>query len=440
MSKPQSGAIPFVETGPYATRAGNAVTPLIDGGPAFRRICEAIESARESVWVTVTFMWSSFEMPDGRGSALDVLERAAKRGVDVRIIFWRPGDELSMLRRHAFWGSAEHFALLAERYQHINIRWDRAQTGYCQHQKTWMIDGATDDATAFVGGINLNPHSVAEPGHRGTQQNHDVYVELQGPSVADVHHNFVQRWNGATDRELVDGRWGDASASQLSDRDRAPSAKGDARAQIQRTMPDERTNLDQYVAAIASARRTIYIENQYIDVRAIVDALDGALARGVSVTALLPSVPEVLIDSRSAEGRALGDARAALAKYEHFTFCGLFGMSDDEQRSPVYVHSKLMLVDDHWATVGSCNLHHYSLMGNAELNVAFDDAASVRAIRVALFSEHLGLDTSAMDDCTAHALFKSTAEANRALHAAGRTDWQGLAITLDPSTYAATQR
>src|SRR5437773_8178604 len=94
--------IPFVQSGSYPRRAGNFVRPLVDGEPAFRRICEAIEAAKRSVWVTVTFMWAAFEMPDGRGSALDTLDRAAARGVDVRILFWRPDAETGHWKRNAF--------------------------------------------------------------------------------------------------------------------------------------------------------------------------------------------------------------------------------------------------------------------------------------------------------------------------------------------------
>ena len=121
-------------------RAGNVVRPLIDGAPAFRRICEAIDAAEHSVWLTVTFMWSTFEVPDGRGSALDVLDRAASRGIDVRIIFWRPDVVTTGHARNAFWGAAEHRALLDRRRSGVKVRWDRAHRGFCQHQKTWMID------------------------------------------------------------------------------------------------------------------------------------------------------------------------------------------------------------------------------------------------------------------------------------------------------------
>jgi phosphatidylserine/phosphatidylglycerophosphate/cardiolipin synthase-like enzyme len=71
-------------------RTGNTVRPLVDGLPAFRRIGEAIDRTRHSIWLTVAFYSSDFSMPDGRGSLFDVLDRAAARALDVRVIFWRP--------------------------------------------------------------------------------------------------------------------------------------------------------------------------------------------------------------------------------------------------------------------------------------------------------------------------------------------------------------
>ena len=87
--------IPFVTSGSYPVRAGNLVRPLVDGEPAYRRICEAVDAARHSVWVTVTFLTPDVQMPDGRGSFFDVLDRSAARGLDVRVLFWRPNPETS---------------------------------------------------------------------------------------------------------------------------------------------------------------------------------------------------------------------------------------------------------------------------------------------------------------------------------------------------------
>ena len=268
--------IPFVREASYPVRSGNILQPLVDGEPAFRRVCEAIETARQSVWATVTFMWASFEMPDGRGSALDVLGRAAARGLDVRLIFWRPDAETKQLKPNAFWGSSDHIQLLERRGAEIRIRWDRAEPGFCQHQKSWLIDAGEETETAFVGGINLNPQSMVAPGHGGDGQNHDVYIELAGPSAVDVHHNFVQRWNEASERHLIDGRWGSGSETDLPFPVRVPSRRGNAIVQIQRTMHSgrytdrhptpggvafniaagERSNFDQYRAAIGDRKST----------------------------------------------------------------------------------------------------------------------------------------------------------------------------------------
>jgi cardiolipin synthase A/B len=459
---PDQKQFPFITTGSYPTRAGNSAQLLIDGEPAFRRICEATQTAQHSVWVTVTFMWPEFQMPDGRGTALDVLARAAKRGVDVRVIFWRPDDETASLKRNAFWGATEHFAALRELGTPINVRWDCAHPGFCQHQKTWLIDAGEDTQTAFVGGINLNPHSVVAPGHSGKEnnhveeQNHDVYVELSGLCVTDVHHNFVQRWNEASERHADDGCWGEGGKANLLFPTRLPAEHGTAMVQIQRTIHPgryrdgratvnghafdialgERTNFDQYCLAIKSAHRTVYIENQYVEVLEIVEELHGALERGVEVVLLMPAAPDISPSAYgSPERKAFFEARSALGKYSNFMLCGIAGLGLDGCRKSVYVHSKLMLIDDAWATVGSANLHRFSMLGNGELNAAIYSPETVRAFRVALFEEHLALDTSGLDDVAALRQFRQIAQANREKFSGGHHDWQGLAFSLEVSTY-----
>jgi len=435
-------------------RAGNLVRPLIDGEPAFRRICEAIEAARESVWLTVTFMWANFEMPDGRGDTFHVLDRAASRGVDVRLICWRPDARTEGLKRNAFWGSATHIELLERRGSGVKIRWDQARPGFCQHQKSWLIDAGAGNETAFVGGINLNPHSMVAPGHRGAGHNHDVYVEVSGPSVVDVHHNFVQRWNEASERLKETGRWGIGCEDDLRYPSRIPIERGSADVQIQRTIHSgryldgqsapggrsydiasgERSNFDQYCAAINAARRSIFIENQYVDVPEIVHCLLMALRRGVYVVLLMPAAPEVHLPI-SPERRSFLNARKELGRFEHFVLAGIAGLGPDNCRQTVYVHAKLMLVDDRWATVGSCNLHRFSLFGNSELNVAFEEPGTVRAFRRELLREHLDRDTSGMDDREAFHLFQTIARENRKKFEAGDPDWQGLAFELDLETH-----
>ncbi len=168
----------------------------------------------------------------------------------------------------------------------------------------------------------------------------------------------------------------------------------------------------------------------------VVEALHDALSRGVAVTMLMPAVPELSPAAYgSPERRAFHARRAALRRHEGFALCGIAGLGPDGRRTPVYVHSKLMLVDDAWATVGSANLHRYSLLGNGEMNVSLFSPADVRAFRVALFAEHLGLDTSGLDDVEAARAFRRVASRNRELWDAGDHAWQGLAFELDVATY-----
>jgi cardiolipin synthase A/B len=431
-------AIPVIETCSYPSRPGNSLRPWIDGEPAFRRVCEAIESARHSVWATVTFMWADFQMPDGRGSALDVLNRAARRGVDVRVIFWRPDPEADNFKVNAFWGSSEQFAQLVESRSVIRIRWDRAEPGFCQHQKSWLIDAGTPTETCFLGGINLNPHSVVAPGHPGEGQNHDLYLELAGPAAVDVHHNFVQRWNEASERHLADGRWGPGSDTDLPFPTTIPDRRGDVRVRIQRTIHSgryrdgratpggspfnieggEQSNFYQYCAAIGAARRTIYLEHQQIDVPEIIDCLHQALQKGVEIVAVMPAAAEH------------GDRPTALRAFENFTLAGIAGLGPDGQRKPVWVHSKVMIIDGEWGTVGSCNLHRHSLFGNAELNAAFWDRSIAGLLLSELLREHLGRDVSSMDDLVALREFRAIARANAGLLKAGKTVWPGLAFEL----------
>jgi cardiolipin synthase len=155
--------IPFLAAGSYPVRAGNLLRPLVDGLPAFRRICEAVEAARHSVWVTVTFIAPDFPMLDGCGSVFDLLDRAVERGLDVRVIFRRPNsvgivpiEPIVSTKRAGSW---------------TRVRRPRPHSS----------------------AGSIRPSSLSARPVTRARANSDVYVEVAGPSATDVHHNFVQR-------------------------------------------------------------------------------------------------------------------------------------------------------------------------------------------------------------------------------------------------------
>lgn len=369
------------------------MTPLIDGEPAFERICQAVADARRSVWVTVPFLHREFVLPRGMGSFLSLLDRAAGRGLDARVIFGRPSPDIEPFVHDTFGGTVFDHALLRQGGMRFSARWDGAPGFGVQHQKSWVVDAGTPTELAFIGGINLKPEAVGRPGHAAGGMSHDVYAEIAGPAAADVHANFVQRWNGATERLRADGRWGDRSADELAAPTGAAPERGEAQVQIQRTIPagmygiagGERSILEQYLAAIDAAGQTIYIENQSLVAPSVLARLRAAAGRGVEITMVVPGTPERAVrharrspayDGMFADLAALGDA-------DGFSLSGLA-----VEGRPVRVHSKVMVVDDEWATIGSCNLRENSLATQTEMNASVWDPAMAAALRRDLLAEH----------------------------------------------------
>lgn len=447
--------VPFVESGSYPVRPGNTVRPLIDGTPVFRRICEAVEAARHSVWIAAAFATIDFRMPDARGSFFDVLDRAQARGLDVRVIFWRPNTLEG--NATAFRGTALDREFLGARNTRWRVRWDRSHETYCQHQKSWLIDAGRDSEIAFVGGVNMTLRGDSVPGHPGPDQRHDAYVEIEGPAATDVHHNFVQRWNEASERGVEDGHWGHTGDDQLLFPTQASPARGRTPVQIQRTVhagryrdntatPDgrpfdiaggERSILDQYLRAIEAARHTIYIENQSVPIVAVAERLEAALRRGVDINMLVPAEVEPFVRQarRRGERKALFAQLAVLDRYPNFRLTGIQGHTDEGEPYGIYVHDKVMIVDDAWATIGSCNLHAFSLEGSTEMNCSFHDPDIARRLRCDLMAEHLGRDVQALDERAAMALYRAIADANRYRYDTGERGWQGLVYRLDAATY-----
>jgi phosphatidylserine/phosphatidylglycerophosphate/cardiolipin synthase-like enzyme len=339
---------------------------------------------------------------------------------------------------------------LDERSTPWQARWDRAP-GQCQHQKSWVVDGGRGTETAFVGGINLNQGSVAGPDHaaRAVHERegnvHDLYVEARGPVAGDVTANFVQRWNGASQRSADHGCW---PADGTDDLDRPPPTEtgaGRVPAQITRSIlpglyglaEGENSVREQYLAAIDGARSWIHVENQILLSRAVLEALDRALGRGVAVTALVPAEPMPILRAAAAHPgiAAAFDALAGLARHRRFTLAAPAVDDGPGRYEEVYVHAKIALIDDGWATIGSTNLVFTSFQGDTEINLSWWDPTSVAELRARLLAEHLAEDTAGLPPADAAARFAAVAGANRRRRERGEP-LVGHAVEIDPAGWA----
>jgi phosphatidylserine/phosphatidylglycerophosphate/cardiolipin synthase-like enzyme len=153
------------------------------------------------------------------------------------------------------------------------------------------------------------------------------------------------------------------------------------------------------LAAIAGARRYVYLEDQAFDAeRTLLPELARACRRGVKVIAVLPGSTDPNDGTLAAANQQLGPAvRTALL--------GLLGAAQQEnlavwRLTDVMVHAKVVLVDDAFLCVGSANAMDRSLQETAsgddsELSVAAVSTTSLVAdLRVRLWAEHLRVGTA----------------------------------------------
>jgi len=388
-----------IERASYPARAGNRVSVLIDGLETFTTIADRIRRASRTIWITVSFVDLDFRLPGGDVPFLDELDAAASRGVDVRLLFW--WSEFPGIG--SFRGDAEELEDMARRGVRVKMRWDHVPRG-CHHQKSYVIDGDV----AYVGGINLTQDGLSTSEHT-TPGHHDVFAQLEGPAVADVAENFAQRWNQAS---RFDGQGHAFPSTDAADHvaDLAiPEACGATTIQVVRTIrrglyrgwrgwssthnfdlaDGEHAVRESIHRWIDSAKRQIYIENQYLLATETLALLTRAAERGVEVIVVVPLRPDPNLSLYPKE--LLAETCAALDVLARETRFGLFGLRrPGNDQGPIYVHAKVLIVDDELLSIGSANLWPPSYNRDSELAVCVWDARLARATRKRLWVEHLG--------------------------------------------------
>jgi phosphatidylserine/phosphatidylglycerophosphate/cardiolipin synthase-like enzyme len=388
-----------VERASYPARDGNRVHVLIDGVETFAAIGARIRNASRAISITVSFVDLDFRLPGADVPFLDELDAAASRGVDVRLLFWwseYPGIG-------SFRGDAAELEDMARRGVRVKMRWDHVPRG-CHHQKSYVIDGEV----AYVGGINLTHDGLSTPEHT-TPGHHDLFAEIEGPAVADVAENFAQRWNQASRFDGQGHAFPSTDAAGRVGDVAVPGDRGSTTVQLVRTIrrglyrgwcgwsPGHAFDLadgEQSVQEalhrwIDAAKGLIYIENQYLLATDTLALLARAAARGVDVIVVVPYRPDPNLVLYPKE--LLAETCAALDALARERRFGLFGLvRPGSEGEPIYVHAKVMIVDDELLSIGSANLWPPSYNRDSELALCVWDPRLARATRERLWAEHLG--------------------------------------------------
>jgi cardiolipin synthase len=347
---------------------GHTIELLRGGDDLFPAMGAAIAQARRSIWLA-TYIFHD----DAVAQTLALLlAEAARRGVQVRVVVDGFGSKatLAALRE---WMVPAGVQLAV--FRPIDRWWSYFQPGQARrlHQKLCVVDGEV----AFVGGINL----IADRNdlHHGWSDapRLDFATRLRGRAVAGVEQSVQAIWT----RAMLGRVWRDELASLV--RSAAPMARARRLATRLRIVRPRRTNAGApqppvslafvvrdnlrqrrsiervYMEAIQHARHRIDLVTPYFyPDRHFRMALIKAAERGVKVRLLLQGK----IDYRIA-------GVAARVLYEELLAKGV----QIFEYTPAYLHAKMAVVDEEWATLGSSNIDPLSLLLNLEANVVVCD-------------------------------------------------------------------
>lgn len=317
---------------------GNALTLLENGTCFFPALVEEIDRAHSEIFLE-TYIFA----PDDIGQAVAAaLQRAARRGVGVHLIVdGFGGRDFVAHLMEPLAAAGVHVLIYRREVAPLSLRRHRLRR---LHRKLAVIDGRI----AFVGGINITSDYEAPALHAPRQ---DYAVRVEGPLLAPIQAS-------------VKHVWGLVSWASFRRRMRLPGQgqgqtlpAGDMEAAfvIRDNIRHRRDIEDAYLLGIAGARREIILANAYfLPGRRFRQALLAAARRGVRITLLVQGLADHPLQQR-----------ATRALYDSLLTAGMRII--EYHRS--YLHAKVAVIDEHWATVGSSNIDPFSLLLAREANL-----------------------------------------------------------------------
>lgn len=310
----------------------------------------------------------------------------------------------------------------------MNLRrtdWDSSEHRVFDHRRM-LFDATTDERLAVAAG-----EAVPDLGPRK-----DYMVRIQGPSAQDAAEVFRTRWEHVR-AEGATYAW-NASGFEV---DRAiPPVPGGVQVQITTTLPEpfwEHSIAESWLNAVANAEEYILIEDQYFRAPMLNEAI---LARMAEVPGLRLVVITKPIDEWTDPGcfqtyaadeafRQHVPGRYLLLQLRSFDSVVTWGWDETEARFvDIDVHSKLLVVDDVFLSVGSANKNNRGMIYEGEMNAAVLDGSWVRAARRRILENVLGPGVAPADDAAA---WWAQLEAAAAVNGAVADAWDAEGGDLD---------
>jgi cardiolipin synthase A/B len=319
---------------PESIIRGNSVRLLRNGREAFPTWIAAIDAAIARISLE---MYIFADDTIGRRVA-DALARAARRGVAVRVLY----DSIGC--RHTpstFFANLRRAGALVAPYHPYRFWRPRFWTLIRRnHRKTLICDGTI----AFTGGINISDRWLSEDA--GGWGWHDAAIEVRGPAVQAIEAVFLRTWNWRVRRRMR------LRAKHLT---RCPPVGDTPIAVIaNRELVDRFAIRWAALHAIRASRRRLYLVSPYfLPDPGFMRSLQAAVLRKVDVRILVPKRSDTTIVDLASRATFARLLQAGIRIFQH---------------QPV-VHTKALLVDEDFVSIGSYNFDHRSLAYNLEMVV-----------------------------------------------------------------------
>ena len=334
--------------------SNNQITLLQNGEAYFPAMETALDKAIHEIYLESYI----FENDNTGRRIAEVLRRAALRGVRTHVLidgFGSNGLPKTMVE------FLEAAGVMVLRFRPKVSPWTlKRQRLRRLHPKIVVVD----QQMAFVGGINIID-DMSMPGE--TSPRYDYAVSVEGPLVKEIHDSARRVWRRVA-RTRLRSWWS-------RDKDRQaplnePMGRMCAAFLVRDNIRHRRDIEDAYLQAIGQAKFEIILANAYffpgLNFR---HALLDAARRGVRVILLLQG---------KVEYRLLHYASHAL--YDSFLDAGM----EIYEYHKSLMHTKVAVIDEHWATVGSSNLDPLSLLLALEANVVVMDEDFARDLKGSL--------------------------------------------------------
>ena len=420
----------------------------VDGEDYFCALRESLTEARHEILIVGWDIDSRTELirdenhPDYPSELCDVLQQLVKsrKSLCVRVLSW-DFAMVYVLERELL--PARAFGWRKKNRLHFQLD-GQHPTGASHHQKIVVIDGAL----AYSGGFDLTKcrwdtraHSASDPRRRdpsGAEYRpfHDVQAVITGKAAAELRELVSQRWANATGRPLPDlddvgdgeALWPDDVTIRARDSDVAI-----ARTWTSTDGSEPICEVQQlYLDMIGAAQHSIYIENQYFTSAAISAALAGRLKEedGPEVVVVLPGETSGWLEQATMD-TLRNSAIVRLQEADRFGRLRVVTpVSDELTDTTITVHSKVMVVDNRIARIGSANLSRRSMGLDSECDLAFVSESAATELCADLLSEHLGsslegVASSLVDDGLVATLDRFAGNARR-LEPLLRSAWKTL--------------